>query len=79
MNNRLKVLLTDKFEIESVAVIVIAVDEHISVMFDELIKIEVVRLNQIGCGDTDQITFVATPTGFVTSEGNARVRVVPNQ
>ena len=48
LNNRLKVLLKDKLEMESVAVIVIGVEEPISVVSDELIEIEVVKLNQIG-------------------------------
>ena len=56
-----------------------AVEEPMSVMSDELIEMEAVRLNQTGWGDADQFTFVAIPAGFVTSEGNARVRVVPNQ
>ena len=77
LNNTLKVLLTDKLEMESVAVIVIAVEEPMSVVSDELIEIEEVRLNQTGWEDTDQVIFVATPAGFVTSKGSARVRGVP--
>ena len=80
LNNTLKVLLTDKLEMKSVAVIVMAIEEPMSVVSDELIEIEAVRLNQTGWGETDQVMFVATPAGIVTSEGNARVRVVvPNQ
>ena len=79
MNNTLKVLLTDKLEMESVAVIVIAVDEPISVVSDEFIEIAVFRFNQLGIGDTDQVTFVTTPAGFVTSEGITIVRVAPIQ
>ena len=48
LNNRLKVLLKDKLEMESVAVIVIGVEEPINVVSDEFIEIEVVRLNHIG-------------------------------
>ena len=59
LNNTLKVLLTDKLEMESVAVIVIGVEELISVVSDDIIEIELVRLNQIGWGDTDQVKFVA--------------------
>ena len=54
-----------------------AVEEPISVVSDELIEIKEVKLNQTGWGDTDQVTFVAIPAGFVTSEGSARVRGVP--
>ena len=79
LNNTLKVLLTDKLEMESIAVIVIGVEELISVVSDDIIEIELVRLNQIGWGDTDQVKFVATPAGFVTSEGSKRVRGVPIQ
>ena len=79
LNNTLKVLLTDKLEMESVAVIVMAVEEPISVVSDELIEIKEVKLNQTGWGDTDQVTFVAIPAGFVTSEGSKRVRGVPIQ
>ena len=77
VNNTPKVLLTDKLEMESDAVILMVVEEFMSVGSDELIVIESVRLNQIGWGDTDQVTRVATPAGFVTILGSARVEVLP--
>ena len=77
VNNTPKVLLTDKLEMESDAVILMVVEEFMSVGSDELIVIESVRLNQIGWGDTDQVIRVATPAGFVIILGSARVEVVP--
>ena len=62
---------------ESEAVIVMVIEEPMSVVSYELIEIEAIRLNQTGWGDTDQVIFVATPAGIVTSEGIARVRIVP--
>ena len=77
VNNTPKVLLTDKLEMESDAVILMVVEEFMSVGSDELIVIESVRLNQIGLGDTDQVIRVAPPAGFVIILGSARVEVVP--
>ena len=48
VKNTPKVLLTDKLEMESDAVILMVVEEFMSVGSDELIVIESVRLNQIG-------------------------------
>ena len=79
MNNTLKVLLTDKLEIESIAMIVMVVNEPRKIMSDEFIVIVSVKLSQAGYGDADQVIFVSIPAGFVTSKGNARVRGAPIQ
>ena len=70
-------MLTDKPEMESVAVIVTAVVVPTKLVSDELMTIELVKLNQGGCGETDQVILVAMPAGFVTIVGSARVNGVP--
>ena len=75
MKRTLNVLLTNKPEIESVAVIVIAVLELTMVGSEELIVIELTfKLNQAGLSNAYQVIFVGTPAGLVTIVGSARVR-----
>ena len=69
-------MLTNKPEIESVAVIVIAVFELTMVGSEELIVIELTfKLNQAGLSNAYQVIFVGTPAGLVTIVGSAIVRV----
>ena len=62
---------------ESVAVIVTAVVVPIKLESVELMTIELVRLNQGGCGDPDQVILVEMPAGLVTIVGSARVNGAP--
>ena len=76
LKRTLNVLLTNKPEIESVAVNVSSVFELTMVESDELIVIELTfKLNQAGMSDADQVIFVGTPAGLVTIVGSAIVRV----
>ena len=74
----LKVSLTDKPEIESVAVMVIAVVVLIRAASEELIVMELLlKLSQIGSGVAAQVILVVIPAGFVTIDGSERIRGVP--
>ncbi len=77
LKDTLKVLLTVNLEMESVAVIVIAIFEPTKVGSDELIVIELLMLSQAGIEDADQLILVGLPAGLVTIAGSARLRGIP--
>ena len=65
----MKVLLNENPVLESVAVIVMALIVPAKLGSDELIVNELVRLNQLGYGDTDQEALPEIPAGLVTVVG----------
>ena len=77
LKRMLKLLLTDNPEMKSSAVIVITVVVPAKLVSAELMTIELVRLNQGGCGETNQVILVAMPAGLVTIVGSARVNGAP--
>ncbi len=78
LKRTLKLYLTVKPEILSVAIMVMAFVVPTRVAFNELIMIELpLKLSQIGSGDAAQVIINAIPEGFVTTDGSVIISGVP--
>jgi hypothetical protein len=78
INKTLKVSLTDKPEIESVAVMMMVVVALTKAESEEIIVIELLpKLSQIGSGYAAQVILIKIPVGLETIDGSERIRVVP--